>query len=141
MPITPPKCKTCGRIEWRHVCLGPAPTLTQVRAATAALERASTVVKPYTGADTIDHHVKQVVAIMQAPKPARLKVARKALASVKTKPRKRTKRKRMPKDKAAPPADGEPPKRPRGRPRTIENLKAYKAEKERKRRARLRENK
>lgn len=38
--ITPPKCKTCGKVEWRHSCAGPAPTLKEVRDATAALERA-----------------------------------------------------------------------------------------------------
>jgi hypothetical protein len=75
MPITPPKFKTCGKSEWRHVCLGPAPTLKEIREATAALERAfpsSHVVAPYKGSDTIDHHGKQATSILQAPKPARL---------------------------------------------------------------------
>lgn len=107
MPITPPECKTCGKAEWRHTCLGPAPTPSTV---------------------TIVHHRAHKLS------PAgRIAIAKGLLdkAAAKTKPRKRTKRKRMPKDKAAPPADGEPTKRPRGRPRTIENLKAYKAQKQR----------
>lgn len=107
MPITPPKCKTCGKAEWRHVCAGAVP----------AGPRSSNGRTPGFGLGNAGSNPDR------GAKLAALKAsADAASARIAAKPRKA---KRV----------TEPKKPKAGRPKLHPDRKAYKAQKERDRRA------